>query len=161
MNGKYKHKLPLSKNELEFVKKGRQRLKNIKESKRITAFRKASAPSCGEQKIIDFLTSERILFRREWYFNQCFSPQTRHLLYFDFMLPDYNLCIEYDGEQHFSKDKTEPEILNDFVKTAYCHKNQINLLRIKYSDFDNCETIICKKIDQILDIVHPVKRLQG
>ena len=60
---------------------------------------------------------------------------------FDFYLPDYNLCIEYDGEQHFKplkhfggeKDLTERQE-NDKIKTNYCLENKISLLRIRYDE---------------------------
>lgn len=146
--------MKLSKKEREFVLKGRRLLAIAKNSSQITGYRKRSIPSKGEKKVIDFLVSEGIEFKREWFFNGCYSPKSKHLLYFDFFIPLYNLCIEYDGEQHYSKDKTESAMLNDFSKTAFCAKNRINLLRIKYTDFDKIETIICRRVDKITNQVH-------
>lgn len=65
---------------------------------------------------------------------------------FDFYLPEYNTCIEYDGEQHFypidfSFGKLSHENVlekfidvkkNDSIKTNFCKKEGINLLRISY-----------------------------
>ena len=63
--------------------------------------------------------------------------------YFDFYLPDYNIFIEYDGEQHFKpikgwggrvgfeKVKQRDKIKNDFAKN-----NQIKLVRIPYYKTD-------------------------
>lgn len=134
------------------------RLSNRREiafnSRKITASRKNATPSKGEQKIIDFLVRECIDFKTEWFFIGCYSRTTKHLLYFDFYLPSYNLVIEYDGKQHYSKRKPVSAITNDFIKTAYCVKNRINLLRIKYTDFDNIETIICKKVDKITNTTY-------
>lgn len=71
------------------------------------------------------------------------------MLPFDFYLPEYNLCIEYDGEQHFKPvdfankgrewaDKQfEIRRTCDEIKTEYCKKNNIKLLRIPY--FKNIE----------------------
>lgn len=148
--------LKLTKREREFVLLGRKRFKVAARSRKITKFRKKAKPSKGEQRIIDFLVSECIAFRREWFFNGCYSTKTRHLLYFDFFLPEYNLVIEYDGSQHYSKEKSENEKVNDYTKTAYCMKNRINLLRIKYSDFDNVETLICQKVDKITNTVYTI-----
>jgi len=63
------------------------------------------------------------------------------LLKFDFYLPKYNYCIEYDGQQHFKpleffggivqfkKNQTRDKIKND-----YCKKETIKLVRVKYND---------------------------
>lgn len=141
--------MKLTKKEKEFVLRGRKRFKVYKKSKKVTNYRKKSPLSKGEKKIADFLVQNLVNFSREWYFNGCYSKKTGHLLYFDFFLSDYNLCIEYDGEQHFRDDKSENEKINDFIKTSYCLKNGIHLLRIKYTDFENIEKLICQKIDKI------------
>jgi hypothetical protein len=64
-----------------------------------------------------------------------------------------NICIEFDGEQHYiSKDcwGGENALLEtqkrDKIKTEYCEKNSIGLLRIKYIDINNIETILNKKL---------------
>lgn len=65
-------------------------------------------------------------------------------LYCDFYLPDYNMVIEYDGEQHFFivdkfvKNGNPLDTLNtqqylDRLKDRYCKENNINLLRIPYT----------------------------
>lgn len=63
---------------------------------------------------------------------------------FDFYLPEYNICIEYDGEQHnrsvkhFGGDKAfYTRIKHDNIKNEYCKNNGISLLRIPY--FKNIE----------------------
>jgi len=67
----------------------------------------------------------------------------KSLLYFDFYLPDYNICIEYDGEQHFRSieywggDKQFEIIkLRDNLKSEYCKDNNINLLRLNFNESD-------------------------
>ena len=68
-------------------------------------------------------------------------------LRFDFYIPSKNLCIEFDGKQHFepydfSGKLTKKETLNEFenlkirdkLKNDYCNKNNIKLLRIKYNE---------------------------
>ena len=101
-------------------------------------------PTCreskGEQKIRLFLIERNIEFEREKRFNDCrnFFP-----LPFDFYLPQYNLCIEFDGVQHFvpcsftHKSTKEERLENlkkvqirDNIKNEYCEKNKIGLLRI-------------------------------
>ena len=60
---------------------------------------------------------------------------------FDFYLPDYNACIEYDGQQHFEpidffggEEKFKKTIQRDEIKTNYCLVNNIRLLRIRYDE---------------------------
>ena len=72
---------------------------------------------------------------------------------FDFYLPIYNICIEFDGIQHKNGWNHKSKILqeesfkiiknNDNVKNNYCKDNNIELLRIPYSKI--------KKINKVLD----------
>lgn len=80
-------------------------------------------------------------------FSDCRNKETNYLMPFDFYLPELNLCIEVDGEQHFKPSKfsniTEEEAIKnlknrqnkDSQKDEYCLKNNINLLRISYKSF--------------------------
>ena len=68
------------------------------------------------------------------------SPRGK--LRYDFFLPDHNMLIEFDGEQHFtpitfSKSRTPEEQFkiiqdSDNLKTEYAKKNGYKLLRIRY-----------------------------
>lgn len=144
--------MKLSKTEKAFIKGRRKYLSILKSNDRFIGIRKKSAQSAGEKKISGFLRSERVDFKREYYFRGLYNTTKTHLLFFDFYLPDYNLCIEYDGEQHFSENKPQRQRENDFLKNTYCTKNNIHLLRISYRDFNNIESLICKKIDSISPI---------
>ena len=60
---------------------------------------------------------------------------------FDFYLPDQNILIEYDGEQHFHKVKNdrygyEGIVARDNYKNQWCQENNIPLIRIPYTDYD-------------------------
>ena len=77
----------------------------------------------------------------------------KKVLPFDFYLPQYNLCIEYDGEQHFDikhsfrdEDSFWNTVLHDAIKNSFCEDNNITLLRIPFWEFDNIEDIIKNKI---------------
>ncbi len=59
-------------------------------------------------------------------------------LSFDFYLPDHNMCIECDGIQHFKsveyfggEERLKYQISNDKIKTDFCKKNNIKLIRLK------------------------------
>ena len=62
-------------------------------------------------------------------------------LFFDFYLPEYKLCIEFDGIQHHipikffgGNDGLKERKNNDKIKDQYCNNNNIDLLRISYLD---------------------------
>lgn len=107
-------------------------------------------PQCnfskGEKAIQQFLENNKISFTPQSKFDEC---RNERLLPFDFYLPDYNTCIEYQGEQHFKavkyfggKKKLKQQKNNDNIKRQFCIDNKINLCEIKYTDFDNIETIL-------------------
>lgn len=119
----------------------------------LIAARKRSKRSKGELAICKFLGENHVTFYEEFFFKDFKLLNGRKALFFDFYIPKYNLCIEYDGEQHYTKvfngQKLPNQERNDFYKNAFCHSKGINLLRIKYTDFDNIEDIICNKLDAI------------
>ena len=57
--------------------------------------------SKGEKEVKKYLNKHNIIFKRQKTFDDCKNPETNRKLKFDFYLPDYNICIEYDGRQHF------------------------------------------------------------
>jgi hypothetical protein len=94
--------------------------------------------SKGEKIISEYLKNREIKFIRQHQFEKC---KNKYKLSFDFYLPDYNLCIEYDGIQHFNpvkyfggQSKFEKIRINDRIKDDYCSQNNIRLIRISYSD---------------------------
>jgi hypothetical protein len=104
--------------------------------------------SKGESRIIDFLYDNDILYQHEYMFDDC--KGTKRRLPFDFYIPAFNTCIEFDGEQHYrevkwwgGKEQFDKLRKNDAIKTAYCKDNNIKLLRIPHTDF--------KRIPEILE----------
>lgn len=109
--------------------------------------------SRGEYRINNFLREHNIIFSPQYVFNDCRNPLTNHTLPFDFYLPTYNCCIEYDGIQHFKEvpewnksHSLEAQQYRDSIKNQYCEKHNINLLRIPYTDFNNIENILISKL---------------
>lgn len=107
-------------------------------------------PKCknnkNEEKIHNFLKHYNINYEIQKIFPECFY---KNVLRFDFYLPDYNLCIEYDGEQHYKivnywggEKGLKERQLRDSIKNEFCKNNYIKLLRIPYWDFDNIEDIL-------------------
>lgn len=102
--------------------------------------------SVGENRIEKFLKLNNIKYKYEKRFSNCRSHKN-FCLVFDFFLPDYNMCIEFDGIQHFraigKKDfKLSERQRNDTIKNSYCISNNINLLRIKYDQIEEIENIL-------------------
>ena len=107
--------------------------------------------SKGELKIKTYLTQNNIEYIREYKYDNC---KNKLRLPFDFYIPKYNTCIEYDGEFDYKPYKNEDKyikILNthkyrDYIKTQYCMDNTIKLIRIPYWDFDNIEEILKREL---------------
>jgi len=110
--------------------------------------------SSGQTAIRKILQKHNIKFEEEFKFDGC---KYKRPLPFDFYLPKYNLCIEFDGEGHFEPVKYSNSITNeqsyynmlkvqqrDMIKNTFCSKNKIRLIRIKYNEFSvkNFETIL-------------------
>ena len=97
--------------------------------------------SLGERSIRTFLENHDIRFEQEYIFNGC---KDINPLPFDFYLLDYNICIEYDGQQHFkpvdfagngeawANEQFKINQKHDQIKNDYCKNNNIKLLRIAY-----------------------------
>ena len=96
-----------------------------------------SKPSNGEQKIIDILLRENINFTREQQFS---DGEKIKYCRFDFYCKELNICIEFNGEQHykykqfFYKDKSEflKAQERDRAKITFCLSNNIDLYCIPY-----------------------------
>ena len=94
--------------------------------------------SKGEKEINKILTTNKIEFEIQKKFKDCIYKSP---LKFDFYLSKYNTCIEYDGVQHFESVKYfggdvafKRTQERDKIKTEYCLKNNIKLIRISYND---------------------------
>lgn len=104
--------------------------------------------SYGEMVIAQILTKLNISFNRQQTFIDCVNPKTGVKLKFDFYLPDYNCCIEYDGKQHFeyndngwdTKQDFKNRVYRDTVKDNYCLSKNIKLFRISYKDKNKLNT---------------------
>ena len=102
--------------------------------------------SKGEEKISKFLKSKNINFERGKRFPDC-----RNILPlpFDFYLSKYDMCIEFDGKQHFIQHKLWSNLIDiqkrDKIKNIYCKENNIILHRINYKEIN----IIEEKLNEI------------
>jgi len=109
-------------------------------------------PSCnsskGEENIKLFLLKNNLDFEHQKTFKGC---KNKIRLRFDFYLINHNICIEFDGKQHFKPYdffggiNTFNDIQKrDQIKNEYCQNNNIKLYRIRYDENIN------EKMDWIL-----------
>lgn len=91
-----------------------------------------------------------IPFVREKRFGDCRSVGGRPLP-FDFHIPHLNACIECDGRQHYEAIRSFGGAAalarlqaNDAVKTAWCGRTGIHLLRIPYFELRQVGRIVTK-----------------
>lgn len=99
-------------------------------------------PSCksskGEKIIRDWLVKNNISFEEQKQFVDC---KYKNNLKFDFYLPNLNICIEFNGEQHYKSieyfggaSDFLRRVKRDKIKNKYCIDNNIKLCVIKYDD---------------------------
>jgi len=104
--------------------------------------RGSGCPNCqykiskNELFISKYLKENKIIFIPQYKFKDC---KYKRQLPFDFYLPDYNMCIEYDGSHHYKVawgniKKFKLTQIRDNIKTNFCEKNNIKLIRIKYNE---------------------------
>lgn len=106
--------------------------------------------SKGEEYIKTYLEKREIKYIRQKSFDDC---KYINRLSFDFYLPDLNTCLEFDGLQHFEPVKEfggEKEfnliLKRDKCKNKWCIENKVNLIRIRYDEFDKISEILDKKL---------------
>jgi hypothetical protein len=90
--------------------------------------------SKGEIMVKNFLEEKNIKYISQHSFPEC---RYKRVLKFDFYLPNHNMCIEYDGKQHFTEKNPFGDCdikKRDEIKNQYCIDNSIGLIRIKYSE---------------------------
>lgn len=102
----------------------------------------SGCPKCknskGEKEIMNILQEFNINFITQKRFSDC---RYKFPLPFDFYLPEFNVCIEYDGVQHFrpmeiwgGSESFESIKVRDKIKDKYCLERGVTLLRVSNND---------------------------
>jgi len=102
--------------------------------------------SAGEGKIRNFLETNAIPYQDQFKIDG-------YPYRFDFYLPELNMLIEYDGQQHFEPVDYFGGI-RDFLRTrerdekknALAKSRGMPLIRVSYRHFDNLETVLSRAI---------------
>lgn len=104
-----------------------------------THIKGTGCPKCnqskGEKMIEMYLINNDISYLPQKKFDDC--KHINHLI-FDFYLPDYKACIEFNGIQHYfaidifgGEKSLENNQKRDKIKEEYCQSKGINLIIIK------------------------------
>lgn len=110
----------------------------------------AKSVSSNEIKLQNILLKWGYKFETQKRFKDC---KDKYSLPFDIYLIDFNILIEYDGEQHYkiiNRDiSNEKKIKNleiiqkhDIIKNEYCKNKNIPLIRIPYWEQDDLECFL-------------------
>ena len=126
---------------------------------------KRGCPCCNgsssEADVGKFLQQYKINYIPQYSFSEC---RDQRPLPFDFYLPDYNILIEYDGEQHYrpvnfggiSDEKAENNLKivqkHDEIKTNYCHERNIPLIRIPFWEKKNIGNFLILELKKYVSI---------
>lgn len=113
--------------------------------------------SNGERIVYDYLTDKDVDFYCEYTFSELYYKTPAHPLRFDFALFDnggsLKLLVEYDGEQHQvpvdllgGEEALEDLVARDNLKNNYCIENNIPLIRIPYTSYNEIEEILDKAL---------------
>lgn len=114
--------------------------------------RGSGCPICseskGEKTVRNWFEKHNINYKRQHRFAELGQYS------YDFYIPDFNLLIEYNGEQHYKKcpyfhrkpNSFECQLKRDELKKDYAEKNGYKLLVIPYTEFNNIESILEKNI---------------
>ena len=108
--------------------------------------------SVGEYNVNIYLSSMNITYRSQMKYKELVGVGNSPLLY-DFYLPDYNILIECQGQQHEKPNKYfggeeqfKIQQEHDRRKREYAEKNNIKLLEIWYYDYDRIDEILNKEL---------------
>ena len=121
--------------------------------------RRTGCPKCSSyhnENVLDSILDKwGFKYTAQKRFSDCCD---KYPLPFDRYLDDFNVLIEYDGEQHFKQipfnglsnqkavqcfEKTQ---LHDKIKNEYCKNNNIPLIRIPYWERDDMEYYLFDKL---------------
>lgn len=109
-------------------------------------------PSCneskGEKQVSEWLEQHKMIYVPQKRFDDCYDKST---LPFDFYLPNCNICIEYQGKQHYEPIEYfggEKSLLyiqsHDKIKQDYCAEKNIQLICIPY--WENTDEYLNKNL---------------
>ena len=119
-------------------------------------YRQSGCPSCkrsfGEERIARFLDEKHIEYIEQYRIKNESLLCINMYMMIDFFLPKYNIAIEYNGIQHYEENplfdtrNLEQQQWRDDAVRSYCKNHGIKLIEIPYTDFDNIEGLLNRKL---------------
>lgn len=109
--------------------------------------------SKGEIEVRLFLQKYLINFEEQKRFKGCRNIRP---LSFDFFLPNHNLLIEYQGEQHYREtyngfwggvEGLKERQKRDQIKRDWCKQNSVRLLEMRYDE--DVGEVLSKELEKI------------
>lgn len=101
-----------------------------------------------ETNVSIYLDNNNIKYEEQKTFEWLYNKKN---LFIDFFLPDYNIAIECQGEQHFKKYRWEnndngliKRQRNDEIKKMLCEKNNIKVVYVNYDE--NINDVLTTKL---------------
>lgn len=125
---------------------------------KVTGCPKCQSYSKGEDRIQEYLELNHIQYRIHKTYPDLLGVGGKRLS-FDFYLPEHNLLVEYQGQQHEapttfgnmtieeSKKQFEIQQEHDKRKRNYAQEHEIELLEIWYYDYNNINKILDEKLN--------------
>ena len=117
---------------------------------------KNGCPECNISKLEEEIKNE--LERNSIKYISRYSPEWLRLQHLDFYLPDYNVAIECQGNQHYEareffggEDEFKNIVNRDTKKAQLCKENGIKLLYFTHYPNINEEGNIYKNKDKLLE----------
>lgn len=117
--------------------------------KGINFLKSKGCPKCfktkskGEIIIQQWLQAHQINYIYQYYIKELNNCS------YDFYLPDYQILIEYQGQQHYfpinyfgGQQKFNEQLIRDKAKVDYANKNNYHLIIIPYTDFNNINSYL-------------------
>lgn len=111
-----------------------------------------------EEKMCQLLEAWGYNIIRQKQFENC---QDKRILLFDAYLCDYNVAIEYQGEQHYYPVKYSSETMeeavkklkytqkHDKIKADFCKENNISLIYVPYWEYEDMEYYLFDQLSKI------------
>lgn len=103
-----------------------------------TGCKKCYSSSKGEEKIRNYLSYNNVVFEEQKRFKKC---KYKNVLSFDFYIPEKDICIEFQGRQHYEsvdifggEKELNKQKIRDLIKKEFCKNNNITLIEIYKSD---------------------------
>ena len=130
-------------------------------------YHKIGCPFCGQRSLLEESIAELLSSMKIKYLRQVTRKTFIWLENFrlDFYLPDYNIAIECQGEQHFkpvdfagrgtewAKTSFEENKIRDERKKKLCEANGVKLIYFAKKQFINEENVITDKNDLLNKIL--------